>query len=79
MPMALMGYTALSVLRTIIFFTPHGQGGIHDIFRTQAFRSNASNGKNSQEGTCFKRRGMKNKINAGHSSLGASPDFERHR
>ena len=53
MPMALMGYTALSVLRQIMRFTPHCTAAsvAFSVPRTLVFT--ASSGWNSQDGTCF--------------------------
>src|SRR5688572_17382146 len=53
-PIALIGYTALSVLKTITFVTLFLIAASNTLAVPSTFVLTASNGKNSQEGTCFK-------------------------
>ena len=52
-PMAFMGYTALSLLRTIMCFDAAGQGRVEDVIGAQGVGLYGLKGKNSQDGTCF--------------------------
>ena len=53
MPMALIGYAALSVLRQITDFTPASIAAVSTLSVPITLVRMASMGKNSQEGTCF--------------------------
>lgn len=53
-PMALMGYAALSVDKQTILFTPNCTAAVKTLFVPSTLVRTASMGKNSQEGTCFK-------------------------
>ena len=53
MPMALIGYAALSVLSTTTFFTLCLSANVNTLSVPRMLVFTASNGKNSQEGTCF--------------------------
>jgi len=52
-PIALIGYTALSVLRHTTDLTPHSWAARITLSLPCTFVAVACNGKNSHEGTCF--------------------------
>ena len=52
-PIALIGYAALSVDKQTIFLTPAFIAAFNTLFVPSIFVLTASIGKNSQEGTCF--------------------------
>ena len=53
MPIALMGYAALSVESTTTFFTPCSMADSSTFSVPRTLVRVASRGKNSHEGTCF--------------------------
>jgi len=52
-PIALIGYAALSVLRTTTFFTSYSCATVNKLSVPIILVFTASKGKNSQDGTCF--------------------------
>ena len=52
-PMALMGYAALSVERQTTFFTPASMAAVNTLSVPSTLVRTASMGKNSQLGTCL--------------------------
>ena len=52
-PMAFMGYAALSVERHIAAFTPSSIAAVSTLSVPKTLVFTASKGKNSHEGTCF--------------------------
>ena len=53
MPIALIGYAALSVLKQTTFFTPWAEAESMTFWVPKTLVFVASKGKNSQDGTCF--------------------------
>jgi hypothetical protein len=52
-PIAFMGYAALSVDKQITFLTPHSIAAVSTLSVPKTFVLTASSGKNSHDGTCF--------------------------